>query len=88
MTAATVLLVIACIVVLSLEESPDLDSTSLECLADFALWLAARHIEIRVARLKDKSRDALLRANLPQLSEAELEYSSVDDAVSARASML
>jgi MFS superfamily sulfate permease-like transporter len=74
------------IVVLSLEESPDLDSTSLECLADFALWLAARHIEIRVARLKDKSRDALLRANLPQLSEAELEYSSVDDAVSARAS--
>jgi MFS superfamily sulfate permease-like transporter len=72
------------VVVLSLEESPDLDSTSLESLTEFALWLAARHIEIRVARLKDNSREALLRANLPQLSAAELEYSSVDDAVSAR----
>jgi MFS superfamily sulfate permease-like transporter len=73
------------VVVLSLEESPDLDSTSLESLTDLALWLAARNIELRVARLKDNSREALLGANLPQLRAAELEYSSVDDAVSARA---
>ncbi|HXA91845.1 MAG TPA: SulP family inorganic anion transporter, partial [Steroidobacteraceae bacterium] len=73
------------VVVLSLEESPDLDSTSLESLTDLALWLAAHNIELRVARLKDNSREALLGANLPQLRAAELEYSSVDDAVSARA---
>lgn len=71
---------IAC-VVLSLEESPTLDSTSLESLAEFAEWLSARRIELRVARLKDASRDVLLRARLPQLPAATLDYASVDDAV-------
>jgi MFS superfamily sulfate permease-like transporter len=69
------------LVVFSLEESPDLDGTALESLGEFAAWLAARKIDIRVARLKEASRDALMRANFSQLPAAGLDYSSVDDAV-------
>ncbi len=71
------------LVVFSLEESPDLDGTALESLGEFAAWLAVRKIELRVARLKEASRDALVRANFSQLQMAGLDYSSVDDAVSA-----
>ncbi|HTB68147.1 MAG TPA: SulP family inorganic anion transporter [Steroidobacteraceae bacterium] len=70
------------LVVVSLEESPDLDSSSVECLSEFSTWLSARHIELRLARVKDNARDALLRADIAQLPPATLEYSSVDDAVS------
>lgn len=70
-------------VVLSLEESPDLDGTSLESLADFATWLASRGIELRVARLKGDARDALSRIALPQLPPQALDDWSVEDAVSA-----
>lgn len=69
------------LIVLSLEESADLDSTALESLGEFCIWLNAREAELRLARLKDAARDALLRANLPRLSGAALDYSSVDDAV-------
>src|SRR3984893_368512 len=61
------------LVVLSLEESPDLDGTALECLGEFAAWLAARKIELRVARLKEASRDALMRANFPPLPATALD---------------
>jgi MFS superfamily sulfate permease-like transporter len=71
------------LVILSLEESPDLDGTALESLGEFAAWLAVRKISLRVARLKDGSRDALMRARFSQLPAAGLDYSSVDDAVSA-----
>lgn len=70
------------LVILSLEESPDLDGTALESLGEFAAWLASRKIDIRVARLKEASRDALLRANFSQLPATGLDYHSVDDAVS------
>jgi MFS superfamily sulfate permease-like transporter len=70
------------LVVFSLEESPDLDGTALECLGEFAAWLAARKIELRVARLKEASRDALMRANFSSLPVTALDYASVDDAVS------
>ncbi|RUL63353.1 SulP family inorganic anion transporter [Dyella dinghuensis] len=70
-------------VILSLEESPDLDSTSLEALGDFASWLQSRSVILRVARLKDETRALLLRANLPQLSPQALNNWSVEDAVSA-----
>jgi MFS superfamily sulfate permease-like transporter len=70
------------LVVFSLEESPDLDGTALECLGEFAVWLATRKIEMRVARLKEDSRDALMRAHFPPLPVTALDYSSVDDAVS------
>jgi sulfate permease, SulP family len=69
------------LVVLNLEESPDLDSTALETLGEFCAWLGARGIELRVARLRHTVRDALLRAQLPQLPASTLDYSSVDDAV-------
>jgi sulfate permease, SulP family len=69
------------LVVLSLEESPDLDSTALEALGEFCTWLSARGAELRVARLKERAREGLLRARLPQLPAADLDYSSVDDAV-------
>jgi hypothetical protein len=70
------------LVVMSLEESPDLDASCLESLSEFGAWLAKRHVGFRLARLKDGARDALLRANIAQLPPASLEYSSVDDAVS------
>ena len=69
------------VVVLSLEESPNLDSTALESLGEFSAWLQARGCEIRVARLRGAVHDALQRADFPQLRGAALEYSSVDDAV-------
>jgi hypothetical protein len=69
--------------VLSLEESPDLDGTSLESIGDFATWLAARGVELRVARLKNDARDALSRMALPQLPPQALDDWSVEDAVSA-----
>ena len=71
------------VVVLSLEESSDLDSTALESLADFANWLSARDIPLRVARLKDAVRELLLRAALPQLSPQALDFWSVQDAALA-----
>jgi MFS superfamily sulfate permease-like transporter len=70
-------------VILSLEESPDLDGTVLEALGDFATWLDARSIELRVARLKDEARDALMRMALPQLPPQALDDWSVEDAVLA-----
>lgn len=69
------------LVVLSLEESPDLDSTALETLGELCGWFAARGVELRAARLKERARDALLRARLTQLPPHALDYSSVDDAV-------
>jgi sulfate permease, SulP family len=69
------------LVVLSLEESPDLDSTALETLGEFCAWLTQRGGQLRVARLKDRAREALARAGLAQLPAGALDYSSVDDAV-------
>jgi MFS superfamily sulfate permease-like transporter len=69
------------LVVLSLEESPDLDGTALEALEEFCSWLGARGVEFRVARLKELAREALMRAKLAHLPAATLDYSSVDDAV-------
>jgi len=70
-------------VVLSLEASPDLDSTALEALGDFSGWLQARGIGLRVARLKDDTHALLQRAALPQLSSQALNSWSVEDAVTA-----
>jgi sulfate permease, SulP family len=70
-------------VVLSLEESPDLDSTALESLADFSAWLGARGVTLRVARLKDAVRQLLERAALPRLPVSELDFWSVEDAAMA-----
>jgi sulfate permease, SulP family len=69
------------VMVLSLEESPELDSTSLEALAELCSWLSRHGVELRLARLKDSAREALTRANIASLSGQALHYASVDDAV-------
>ncbi|HKD55486.1 MAG TPA: SulP family inorganic anion transporter [Steroidobacteraceae bacterium] len=69
------------LVVLSLEESPDLDSTAIEALGEFGRWVAARGGELRLARLKELAREALVRADLTEVPAGALDYSSVDDAV-------
>jgi MFS superfamily sulfate permease-like transporter len=71
------------VLVLSLEESPNLDSTSIESLGELADWLSARSVELRLARLKDAAHDVLLRAQLSRLPAPALDYASVDDAVRA-----
>jgi MFS superfamily sulfate permease-like transporter len=69
------------LLVLSLEESPNLDSTTLEELGDFCSWLDTRRVELRLARIKEGARKALVRARIGQLHERTLDYWSVDDAV-------
>jgi MFS superfamily sulfate permease-like transporter len=69
------------LLILSLEESPDLDSTALETLREFSAWFRSRGGELRVARIKEEARDALLRAGVYGLRGDALDYSSVDDAV-------
>jgi MFS superfamily sulfate permease-like transporter len=69
------------LVVVSLEESPNLDSTAIEVLGEFCRWLSARGAELRLARLKESAREALLRAELTEVPASALDYSSVDDAV-------
>lgn len=68
------------VLVLSLEESSDLDTTALEALQELYAWLAAHRIELRLARLKDGAREALEGLDVPALAAAA-RYPSVDDAV-------
>ena len=68
------------LVVLSFEESPDLDSTALETLGEFCSWLSAHGLRCGW-RVSEPARDALLRAAIPSLPPSALDYSSVDDAV-------
>lgn len=67
-------------VVLSLEETPDLDGTSIEALSDFCAEQARCGVALVLARLKDPVL-ALLEASAGSLSNAVLEPGSVDDAV-------
>jgi MFS superfamily sulfate permease-like transporter len=70
-------------VILSLEESSDLDSTSLEAIRDLAHDLAVQKKNLLLARLKDHARHALERACIPGLPATAMEFFSVDDAVCA-----
>lgn len=67
--------------VLSLEETPDLDGTTIEALAAFAADMAVEHIQLSLARLKDPVL-ALLQGS-PATRETLLQGGSVDDAVEA-----
>ena len=68
-------------VVLSLEESPDLDSTSVEALGDFYKAMLAEHRKLYFARLKTPVQVVLSHAAIAGLTMAELIDLSVDDAV-------
>jgi len=67
--------------VLSLEESPDLDATSIEALCDFAAYLRVRGLRLSLARVKDDVRDLLAKVNSPDLHAEVYAPWSVDDAV-------
>jgi high affinity sulfate transporter 1 len=69
--------------VLSLEESPDLDGTCIEALGQFAAQVVRDGRELRLARLKDPVREVLARAALPGLTGAALSGASVDAVVAA-----
>ena len=69
--------------VLSLEESPDLDGTSIEALGEFARQVRRGGYELRLARLKDPVLEVLDAAALPGLTGAALSGASVDAVVAA-----
>jgi MFS superfamily sulfate permease-like transporter len=69
--------------VLSLEESPDLDGTSIEALGEFARQLERSGCELRLARLKDPAFAVLATAALPGLAGAALSGASVDAVVAS-----
>jgi MFS superfamily sulfate permease-like transporter len=67
--------------VLSLEESPDLDGTAIEALVQFADTVARQGRALRLARLKDRVREVLGRVVLPGIPSAALTAGSVDAVV-------
>ncbi|MEB0059519.1 SulP family inorganic anion transporter [Variovorax sp. LG9.2] len=67
--------------VLSLEESPDLDATSIEALCDFAQWTRQRGSQLVLARVKDTVRDLLGQVRSADLPAAAYAPWSVDDAM-------
>ncbi len=69
------------IVILSLEESPDLDSTAVEAIGDFYKAMLAEHRQLYFARLKTPVQAVLAHAAIAGLTMAELIDLSVDDAV-------
>lgn len=69
--------------VLSLEESPDLDGSSLEALATFAAQMQQWGVELRLARCKDAVRELLQRAAIAGLPPQAYAAWSVADAVQA-----
>lgn len=68
-------------IVLSLEESPDLDTTSIEALRDFAQWTPQRGSQLALARVKDTVRDLLGQVRSGDLPAAAYAPWSVDDAM-------
>ena len=67
------------VLVLSLENSFDLDSTALDVLREFDVHMASRQVSVRLARVRDQVRDLLVAAHADDLA-ARSNY-SVDDAV-------
>lgn len=70
-------------VVLSMEESPDLDGTSVEALADFAAQMRQWNLPLVLARTKDAVRELLARVDMAALPASAYAAWSVDDAVAA-----
>ncbi|MGJ7529294.1 SulP family inorganic anion transporter [Variovorax sp. GB1P17] len=69
--------------VLSLEESPDLDATSIEAMCDFAAYVRVRGARLSLARVKDNVRDLLAKVDSPDLKAEVYAPWSVDDAMQA-----
>ena len=72
-------------IVLSLEACDDLDATASEALAEFVAGLNQQGQQLALARVKDKAREALIRAGLIAEQNGLISvYWSVDDAVEAK----
>jgi MFS superfamily sulfate permease-like transporter len=73
-------------VILSLEESNDLDSSALEALAEFGKLVQSRAMALRLARTHDRIRDLLAAAGLAELAgQANFSVAdSVDAALAER----
>ena len=69
--------------VLSLEESVDLDSTAVECLRELDEQLRSRRIRLLLARVKEAVKALLERSDPEGLGSAGRMFWSVDDAVQA-----
>lgn len=70
------------VVILSLEDSSDLDATALEALIEWEAQLAGQGRVLLLARCKQHVRDLLLRAH-PALAGAQRSFWSVDEAFEA-----
>ena len=68
-------------VILSMEETPDLDGTSIESLIFLAHNLNSRGIGLSLCRLHRRARIGLMNAASPYLMPSQLSYLSVDRAV-------
>ena len=71
------------ILIISLEHSADLDSTSAECLIEYAAHLARHNIVLLLARVKDPLRHLLLKLALGQFQH-KLFWSVADAVVGAQ----
>lgn len=71
-------------VILSLEESPDLDSTALECLIELDQRLVAAGTALVLTRVKDPVRELLARCDPQGLGGNDRLFWSVADAVLAQ----
>ena len=72
-------------VILSLEESSNLDSTAIEVLRELISWLSLKDRVLLLARIKDDVRDLLSHASILNGSSDLRYYWSVADAVDAAA---
>jgi MFS superfamily sulfate permease-like transporter len=69
--------------VLSLEETPDLDTTTIEALDSLSQEVVKHGRRLYLARLTDAPANLIAQAHLPQLPASAARYFSVDDAVNA-----
>ena len=69
-------------IVVSLEESPDLDSVSIEALQDLATFIVAQGRRLVLARVKDASYQVLQHSIAPAMPELRISRLSVAHAVS------
>jgi high affinity sulfate transporter 1 len=74
--------------ILSLEETSDLDGTCVEALTELVQFTNSRGIKLLFARLHDSVRAVLTRAAIPNLPTLALTNWSVDDAVTMALSEL
>jgi MFS superfamily sulfate permease-like transporter len=70
------------VVILSLEDSSDLDATALDALIEWEAQLEGQGRVLLLARCKQHVRDLLLRAH-PALADPKRSFWSVDEAVEA-----